>query len=83
MKSPAKAFLLAAAAMTGLLTGCATAPKKECHQCQMKSDKSNCGTKANCSSKSTCRAGGNCAARSGCKGKNGCSGKGNCSTKGS
>lgn len=52
-----------AAAMAGLVTGCASAPKKECkHGCQVsgKSDKVSCGTKASCTSRSTCSAKGNC-----------------------
>jgi predicted component of type VI protein secretion system len=58
--------ILAAAALAGLLTGCSTAPKKECKgaSCKMcAGEKSNCGAKGNCTSKATCRAKGNCSAK--------------------
>lgn len=66
MNNRAKAFIMVAA-IAGLVTGCASAPKKECKGCHVsgKSDKVSCGTKASCTSKSAC------------------SGKGNCGTKGS
>jgi hypothetical protein len=72
MKTETKSIMLAAAAIAGLLTGCAThEQKKECKSCDVsaKGHKASCGTKADCSSKHTCRGKGNCGA------------KGNCATK--
>jgi len=64
MRTEAKAFIIIAA-MAGLVTGCATAPKKECKRCEMnsKSGKDSCGAKSSCTSKATCRAKGNCDAK--------------------
>jgi hypothetical protein len=65
--------MLAAAAIAGLLTGCAThEQKKECKACDatsVKGHKASCGTKADCSSKHTCRGKGNCGGRNGCGAK--------------
>jgi len=64
MNNHAKAFIIVAA-MAGLVTGCASAPKKECKGCNAssKSDKGSCGAKSSCTSKSTCKSKGNCAAK--------------------
>lgn len=69
MKTPTKSIMLAAAAIAGLMTGCAT-QKKECpagKSCPVKKgEKAKCGSKADCSSKHTCRGNGNCGAKSAC-----------------
>jgi hypothetical protein len=57
--------VLFAAALTGLLAGCASQSnnKMECKKplsTDMKGDKDSCGTKGNCTSKATCRSKGNC-----------------------
>jgi hypothetical protein len=73
MKTETKTIMLAAAAIAGLLTGCATREqKKECKTCDVssvKGHKASCGTKADCSSKHTCRGKGNCGGRNGCGAK--------------
>jgi hypothetical protein len=71
MKTPTKSIMLAAAAIAGLMTGCAT-QKKECTtgSCGVKKgEKAKCGTKADCSSKHTCRGKGNCGAKGACNTK--------------
>lgn len=72
MKTPTKSIMLAAAAIAGLMTGCAT-QKKECpvgKGCAVKKgEKASCGAKADCSSKHTCRGQGNCGAKSACNAK--------------
>jgi hypothetical protein len=70
MKTETKSIMLAAAAIAGLLTGCAThEQKKQCTTCDVssaKGHKASCGTKADCSSKHTCRGKGNCGGKGGC-----------------
>ena len=72
MKTEAKSIMLAAAAIAGLLTGCAThEQKKECKTCDVstKGHKASCGAKADCSAKHSCRGNGSCGAKGNCAAK--------------
>ncbi len=64
MKIRAKSVIFAAA-LTGLLAGCASTSNKKTESkasvsTDLKADKDSCGTKSSCTAKATCRAKGNC-----------------------
>lgn len=69
MKTETKSIMLAAAAIAGLLTGCATKEqKKEC--CGVtKGEKAHGSSKADCGAKHSCRGSGNCGAKGNCSAK--------------
>lgn len=77
MKTETKSLMLAAAAMAGLLTGCAT-QKKECPTCgatKTEKAKADCGAKHGCQGKNSCGGKNGCGSKDGCGAKHGCHGK--------
>lgn len=77
MKTQTTSLMLAAAAIAGLLTGCATPKKEECHNCP--ATKTQKG-KADCSAKHSCQGKNGCSAKGSC-GANGCNAKHSCHAK--